>query len=67
LPARPGTTPVLGGAAAVDITLQVPGNYLLVDHALSRIERGLVGVLQVEGPDNPEVFQKLPEQSAAIN
>jgi nitrite reductase (NO-forming) len=56
-----------GGAAAVDITLQVPGNYLLVDHALSRIERGLVGVLQVEGPDNPEVFQKLPEQSAAIN
>ena len=56
-----------GGAAAVDVTLQVPGKYLLVDHALSRIERGLVGVLQVEGPDNPEVFQKLPEQSAAIN
>jgi len=56
-----------GGAAAVDVTLQVPGNYLLVDHALSRIERGLVGVLQVEGPDNPEVFQKLPDQTAAIN
>jgi nitrite reductase (NO-forming) len=56
-----------GGAAAVDITLQVPGSYLLVDHALSRLERGLVGVLQVEGPDNPEVFEKLPEQSAATN
>jgi nitrite reductase (NO-forming) len=56
-----------GGAAAVDVTLQVPGKYLLVDHALSRIERGLVGVLQVEGPDNPEVFEKLPDQTAAIN
>ena len=56
-----------GGAAAVDITLQVPGKYLLVDHALSRIERGLVGVLQVEGPANPDVFQALPDQSAAIN
>jgi hypothetical protein len=46
--------------------LQVPGNYLLVDHALAH-RAWLVGVLQVEGPDNPEVFQKLPEQSAAIN
>jgi nitrite reductase (NO-forming) len=45
----------------------VPGKYLLVDHALSRIERGLVGVLQVEGPDNPDVFRKLPDQTAAIN
>ncbi len=56
-----------GGAAAVDVTLQVPGNYLLVDHALSRLERGLVGVLQVEGPNNPEVFRQLPQQSAAAN
>ena len=56
-----------GGAAAVDVTLQVPGKYLLVDHALSRIERGLVGVLQVEGPDNPDVFRTLPDQTAAIN
>ncbi len=39
--------------------------YLLVDHALSRIERGLVGVLQVEGPDNTEIFRKLSGQSAA--
>jgi nitrite reductase (NO-forming) len=56
-----------GGAAAVDITLQVPGRYLLVDHALSRLERGLVGVLQVEGPDNPEIFQDLSKQNAASN
>jgi len=34
----------------------VPGNYMLVDHALSRAERGLIGFLQVEGPPNPEIF-----------
>ena len=35
----------------------VPGNYILVDHALSRAERGLVGILQVEGQPNPEIFE----------
>jgi nitrite reductase (NO-forming) len=45
-----------GGATIVDFRLEVPGNYILVDHALSRAERGLVGILQVEGPPNPEIF-----------
>ena len=45
-----------GGAAIVEFKLDVPGNYILVDHALSRAERGLVGMLQVEGPHNPEIF-----------
>jgi nitrite reductase (NO-forming) len=45
-----------GGAAIVDFKLDVPGNYILVDHALSRAERGLVGILQVEGPPNLEIF-----------
>jgi nitrite reductase (NO-forming) len=46
-----------GGAVVVEFGLEVPGRYLLVDHALSRLERGLVGFLLVEGPENPEVFQ----------
>ncbi len=45
-----------GGAAIVEFTLDVPGRYILVDHALSRLERGLAGFLVVEGPDNPDVF-----------
>lgn len=45
-----------GGAVAVDFELEVPGNYILVDHALSRAERGLAGVLHVEGDPNPEVY-----------
>ena len=46
---------------------EVPGKYILVDHALTRAERGLVGILEVEGPENPEVFRQLPQQSAAAN
>jgi nitrite reductase (NO-forming) len=45
-----------GGATMVEFTLDVPGRYLLVDHALSRLERGLVGFLYAEGEDHPEIF-----------
>ena len=45
-----------GGATVVEFKLQVPGNYMLVDHALTRVERGLVGILQVDGPQNPDIF-----------
>ena len=54
-----------GGAVIVDFKLQVPGKYMLVDHALTRVERGLVGILEVTGPDNPDVFKDHdPAQSA---
>lgn len=46
-----------GGATVVEIKLEVPGKYMLVDHALSRAMKGLLGVLEVEGPENPEVFK----------
>jgi nitrite reductase (NO-forming) len=45
-----------GGAVITEFKLDVPGNYILVDHALSRMERGLVGMLHVEGPPNPEIY-----------
>ena len=45
-----------GGATVVEFELEVPGNYLLVDHALSRMQRGLVGYLIAEGPENPDIF-----------
>ena len=45
-----------GGAVITEFKLDVPGNYILVDHALSRAERGLVGMLHVEGQPNPEIF-----------
>ena len=45
-----------GGAWIVEFKLEVPGRYILVDHALSRLERGLVGFLYAEGEDVPEIF-----------
>jgi nitrite reductase (NO-forming) len=45
-----------GGAGIVDFTIDVPGRYILVDHALSRLERGLVGFLVAEGEENREIF-----------
>lgn len=50
------TTVAPGGSTMVEFGLEVPGNYILVDHALSRAERGLVGILQVTGDPNPEIF-----------
>ena len=46
-----------GGAAIVDFKLDVPGRYLLVDHSLSRLERGLVGFLYAEGAENPDIYK----------
>jgi nitrite reductase (NO-forming) len=53
-----------GGAVVVDFKVDVPGNYILVDHALSRMERGLLGILHVEGPPNPEIYDGQVEAGA---
>jgi nitrite reductase (NO-forming) len=45
-----------GGATVVEFKPEVPGNYTLVDHALARAERGLLGILHVEGPPNPDIY-----------
>jgi nitrite reductase (NO-forming) len=59
------TTVAPGSATIVDFKLEVRGKYVLVDHALTRVERGLVGILEVTGPDNPDVFKDhTPAKSA---
>lgn len=45
-----------GGAVITEFKVDVPGNDTPVDHALSRMERGLVGMLHVDGPPNTEIF-----------
>lgn len=45
-----------GGAAMVEFKVDYPGNYVLVDHALSRLDRGAWGVLHVEGEADPIIF-----------
>ncbi|HEY8485797.1 MAG TPA: hypothetical protein VIL11_00245, partial [Limnochordales bacterium] len=49
-----------GGAVAVDLKAEVPGTFLLVDHALTRLHKGAVAELTVEGEPNPTVYRELP-------
>lgn len=55
-----------GGSGIVEFKCQVPGRYVLVDHALSRVERGLAGYLFVEGEENPEIFTQLQEPTDQV-
>jgi nitrite reductase (NO-forming) len=56
-----------GGASVVELRLDVPGNYVVVDHALTRVERGLAGILKVDGPANDAVFKDYDPQKPAMS
>ena len=46
-----------GGSAIVDFRVDVPGTFILVDHALFRaFNKGALGMLKVEGPQNLLVY-----------
>lgn len=45
-----------GGSAVADFKTEVPGKYILVDHALTRMERGLSGFLLVDGKEDPAIY-----------
>ncbi len=61
-----------GGAAITELTTNVPGNFILVDHAIFRaFNKGALGMLKVEGPENKDIYSGqisdkiyLPEGSA---
>ncbi|HMN73317.1 MAG TPA: copper-containing nitrite reductase [Rhodoblastus sp.] len=52
-----------GGATVVDFKIPRAGRYTLVDHALSRLERGLVGFLVVDGPENDDMMHAGPAKA----
>ncbi len=46
-----------GGSAIVDFKVEIPGTYILVDHALFRaFNKGALGMLKVEGAANQIVY-----------
>lgn len=45
-----------GGATMVEFKVDYPGKYILVDHALSRAEKGLAGFLTVTGEADATIF-----------
>ncbi len=47
-----------GGTAIVEMTVQVPGRFLLVDHSIVRAtDKGALGSLVVEGAEQPGIFR----------
>ncbi|HUI87581.1 MAG TPA: copper-containing nitrite reductase [Anaerolineales bacterium] len=49
-----------GGAAMIELQFQVPGKYTFLDHAIARMERGLMGWIIVDGPPAPDIFNGTP-------
>jgi nitrite reductase (NO-forming) len=49
-----------GGSAIVEFKVDVPGEYVIVDHSLSRaFNKGAIGKLKVTGDENAKVFEKI--------
>jgi nitrite reductase (NO-forming) len=50
-----------GSGAIFELTLEEPGQYLLVDHALFRVNKGAAGILVVAGEHDTSIYAPDPE------
>jgi nitrite reductase (NO-forming) len=51
------TTVPPGGAAVAELRMKVPGNYILVDHSLTRaFNKGAIAQLSVSGPEDKTIY-----------
>ncbi len=49
-----------GGAAIVEFKADVPGDLVIVDHAIFRaFNKGAIGKIKVSGAENPKIFKKI--------
>ena len=48
-----------GGTTIVEFSIDVPGDYLLVDHSIFRINKGAIGLISAVGDNNPEIFESI--------
>ncbi len=53
-----------GGAAITEFKLDVPGEYVMVDHSIFRaFNKGALGILEVDGPEDKKIYSgKVKEQ-----
>ncbi|MBJ6366969.1 copper-containing nitrite reductase [Snuella sedimenti] len=52
-----------GGAAIVEFRVDVPGTFILVDHAIFRaFNKGALGMLKVEGEDNKTIYSGVVQE-----
>ena len=56
-----------GGAAIVEFGIEVPGNYILVDHAIFRaFNKGALGILTATGPADSVIYSGRIEEGVYI-
>jgi nitrite reductase (NO-forming) len=48
-----------GGATMAELKLDAPGHYMIEDHHITRLEKGAMAQLEVEGDASPDVFAAL--------
>ena len=47
-----------GGATIVEMKMDVPGRFLLVDHSITRaMDKGALGLIEVAGAEQPHIFK----------
>ena len=52
-----------GGAAIVDFKVDVPGTFILVDHAIFRaFNKGALGMLKVKGPEDKKLYSGVKQE-----
>lgn len=59
-----------GGAAILEVRASMPGEFTLMDHAISRMEKGDMAFLVVKGPENTSLMHSgpaSPEQGARVS
>jgi len=47
------------GTTIAEFKIDVPGDYLLVDHSIFRVAKGAVGILSATGKENPAIFKSI--------
>lgn len=52
-----------GGAAILEFTASVPGQFTMMDHAMARMAKGLMAVFDVSGPQNAALMHAGPAPS----
>ena len=54
-----------GGAAILEVKTSMPGDFTLMDHAISRMEKGNMAILHVVGPENAALMHAGPVTPSA--
>lgn len=49
------------GSTIVEFKVDVPGDYLMLDHSIFRVAKGAVGILSVSGTPDPSIFNSMDQ------